>query len=291
MAENSIYKNSNVDIFIYSHIPFVPIATDKTFKVLTNNNSPSYYFNTDLAIYRDYTGDNISDKNLMYNEYSGFYWIWKNYPIKDYVGMNHYRRMYRCFDDLPDVNEIFKTKKIILSTPFILVYQHNSEKVKKGQIATNYEWYKYWHCIDDLDLTGKIIQELYPEYMDGFEKMCNSEYIFNSSMFIMDKETYFKYCEFVFSILNRFNEIRGFKTSEDCIKYVTEHKDQYINKEDSGHSYYDVEKQSRIIGYLAERILATFLMHGGENSLEHNAHFLSWGMVYQEDYQSPFVKQ
>lgn len=291
MEEKDKYKNSDVDIFIYSHIPFVPIATDKTFKVLTNNNSPAYYFNTDLAIYRDYTGDNISDKNLMYNEYSGFYWIWKNYPIKKYVGMNHYRRIYNCFNDLPDVDEIFKTNKIILSTPFRLVYRYDTELVKNGQMANNYEWYAYWHCIDDLDLVGKIIQELYPEYMDGYNKMCNSEYIFNSSMFIMDKQTYNEYCTFVFSILDRFNEIRGFKTSEDCIKYVEANKDKYITKKDSGHGYYNVEKQSRIIGYLAERILATFLMHGGKDSLEHNAYFVKWGMVPEEIYKSPFIEK
>ena len=106
-------NNHNVDIFIYSHIPFRPITNNHVFKVLTNCPDLPAAFNTDLAIYRDYTGDNISGMNLMYNEYSGFYWIWRNYPIKDYVGMNHYRRMYSCFHDLPDIDEIFKTKKII----------------------------------------------------------------------------------------------------------------------------------------------------------------------------------
>ena len=48
------------------------------------------------------------DKNLMFNEYSGFYWLWKNYPLKDYIGMNHYSRYYACLDNLPDINEVFK---------------------------------------------------------------------------------------------------------------------------------------------------------------------------------------
>ena len=78
-------ENNNVDIFVYSHKPFTPIVKNHVYKVLTNSHAESKEFNTDLAIYRDYDGDNISDKNLMFNEYSGFYWLWKNYPLKDYV--------------------------------------------------------------------------------------------------------------------------------------------------------------------------------------------------------------
>jgi hypothetical protein len=68
-------NNHNVDIFIYSHIPFRPVTNNHVFKVLTNSTNMPLMFNTDLAIYRDYTGDNISNSNLMFNEYSGFYWI------------------------------------------------------------------------------------------------------------------------------------------------------------------------------------------------------------------------
>jgi hypothetical protein len=220
-------------------------------------------FNTDLAIYRDYTGDNISNSNLMFNEYSGFYWIWKNYPIKDYVGMNHYRRIYSNFNDLPDIDEIFKKKDIILNKPIPLIVHPGLPK--EGTKMTNREWYEYWHNIKDFDLLGEIIKDKYPEYMDGYEAMSKAQYLYPSSMFIMDKQTFLKYCEFIFTILNEFCDRRKCYSSEDYIKYVEEHKDEYIRPY---LTYYTVQMQSRIIGYIAERALATFLMHGGEKSLE-----------------------
>lgn len=276
------YKNSNVDIFIYSHIPFVPGTQDKVFKVLTNNQSAPAYFNTDLAIYRDYIGDNISDKNLMYNEYSGFYWIWKNYPIKDYVGMNHYRRMYMCANDLPDIDEIFKKKKIILNESIPL--RVHDGLPRGGEYLSNYDWYKYWHNIEDLELLGEIIKEYFPEYIDGYEKMCEVKYLYPSSMFIMDKETFLKYCEYIFKVLAVFRSKRKFYDTEDSVKWVEEHKDKYIKP---GLDYYDVKMQSRIVGYIAERALAAFLMHGGDDSLEANAEIFKWGMVPEELYRSP----
>jgi hypothetical protein len=45
--------------------------------------------------------------------------------------------------------------------------------------------------------------------------------------------------------------------------------------------------QSRIIGYIAERALATFLMHGGEKSLENNAEIFEWFMI-PEEYYKPY---
>ena len=274
-------KNSDIDIFIYSHIPFRPVATSSVFKVLTNCHDRDKIFNTKLKIYRDYTGDNISDKNLMFNEYSGFYWIWKNYPLKKYVGMNHYRRMYLNAQRLPDIDQIFKSgKKIILNKPIPL--RVHDGLPQGGTIMNNRDWYEYWHNIDDFNLLGEIINDKYPEYMDGFDQMSKATYLYPSSMFIMDKDTFYKYCEYIFNVLNEFNKRRGCETSEDYVKYVEEHKDQYIHPY---LNYYTVQMQARIIGYLAERALATFLMHGGEDSLEKNAEIFEWGMVPEEYYK------
>ena len=95
--------NENVDIFIYSHKPFKPLVDNPVYKILTNNHAEGKYFPTELPIYRDYTGDNISDKNLLYNEYSGFYWLYKNWKLKDYTGMIHYRRYFKFLNDVPDL--------------------------------------------------------------------------------------------------------------------------------------------------------------------------------------------
>ena len=278
MAHN---KNSDIDIFIYSHIPFRPLPTSSVFKVLTNCHDRDKLFDTKLKIYRDYTGDNISDKNLMFNEYSGFYWIWKNYPLKKYVGMNHYRRIYTNYQRLPDIDQIFKKGHKIILNNHIDLRVHDGLP-KGGTLMNNRDWYEYWHNIDDFNLLGEIIKDKYPEYMDGFERMSRAEYLYPSSMFIMDKDTFCKYCEYIFDVLNEFNKRRGCETSEDYVKYVEDHKDKYIKPY---LGYYTVQMQARIVGYIAERALATFLMHGGNDSLEQNAAFFEWGMVPEEYYK------
>lgn len=284
--ESNLLRNKDVDIFIYSHIPFKPVVNDHVYKVLTNSKDTFY---TDLEVFRDYNGNNIADKNIMYNEYSGLYWIWKNYPIKKYVGLNHYRRMY-ISDDMhlmqndymANIDDIFKQYDIILNAPINLVVPNGMDK--GGTVMTNREWYSYWHNEDDLNLLGDIIKEKYPQYYDGFEIMCNNTYLHPSSMFIMKKDMFNEYCKYIFDVLFEFRKRRGFFTEEDCIKYVEEHRYEYIDSKGAGHGYYDVKMQSRIVGYIAERALGAYLMHGGENSIESKAKIFKWSMIPKESY-------
>ena len=62
MAKNI---NRNVDIFIYGVKAFTPIVTNPVYKVLVNSHDKEEDFHTNLPIYRDYDGLNISDNNLV----------------------------------------------------------------------------------------------------------------------------------------------------------------------------------------------------------------------------------
>jgi hypothetical protein len=258
-------NHGNLDMFLYSHIPFKPIVSNPAYKILTCSKEN---FDTSLPVLRDYTGDNISDMNLMYNEYTGFYWIWKNYNLKKYIGLNHYRRLYTWCDNIPNMDDMFSFFDIVLNKPVIFKDMVHEEH-------NNYTYYSLWHNHEDFELLEEIINEKYPDYKDGFYKMKNAGYLYNSSMFIMKKETFLDYCNFIFPLLEEFRKRRGFNTTEDAIKWVEERKDLYIKPD---HPYYDIKMQSRIIGYIAERALNAYLMNG-DNSLEKRAAVIEWGMV------------
>lgn len=268
----NLKNNCDVDIFIYSHKLFTPLVNDHVYKVLTDCKER---IDTDLEVFRDYTGDNISDKNLMYNEYTGFYWLWKNYPLKKYVGLNHYRRYYVDDkqkilegDSMPIINEVFKNHEIVLNEKFPLI-------LSSGYALNNRDWYAYWHNVEDFDFIGEIIKDKYSKYYDGFIKMSEVKYIYPSNLFIMNKDMFIEYCEFIFSLLMDFRKERGFFTTEDCIKYVENNKEKYLNK---ASSYYDVTMQSRIVGYLSERVLLAFLLSKRKDgtTIEDKAKFFKW---------------
>lgn len=260
-------NNTNVDIFIYSHKPFIPKVKNKIFKVLTNTSAP---IKTNLSVYRDYEGDNISDLNLLYNEYTGLYWLWKNHELNDYIGLNHYRRYFSFLDYPIDFTGVFKKYRCCLSKPLPLkMSKYMARGIEKFD---NRIWYGYWHNVEDFDNLEILFKEEYPEYMDGFNKMKNADYIYNSSMFILSKDDFIKYCEFIFPLLQRYRERFGLMTREDCIKHVEDNKDKYIKPH---LKYYTVEMQARIVGYIAERAMNAYFMNGN-NSLEKQAKILTW---------------
>ena len=277
--------NENVDIFIYSHVPFVPVVENPVYKILTNSHAPTEEFNRypydittsggtlycrNLPVFRDYTGDNISDKNLMFNEYAGFYWILHNWELKDYIGMFHYRRYYNFLDEVPNIEKIFSYGvKVILNSRFMLKYPPGYAS------KSNREFYKIWHNVDDFDLMGKIVKENYPQYADGWDKMANADFIFPSSLFIMPKELFKEYVSFALDVMNKFNDARGCHTPEEWVAYVEAHKDEYVRPQ---HKYYDVKMQARATGYLVERCLAAFLMAGDDPLLDHAVEY-EWSVL------------
>lgn len=264
--------NENVDIFVYTHKPFKQIVHNPVYKVLTCSHEE---FDSTLPVLRDYEGDSISDKNLMYNEYTGLYWLWKNYDIKDYIGLNHYRRYYEWMDDVPDIEFLMKLYKIILNKPVDLICPVTAGNGVQGQIMDNREWYAWWHNVEDFDILEQLYHEKFPEYVNGFDKMKNNHYIYNSSMFTMSRDMFKEYCDYVFTVLSEYNKYRGMFTSDDYRKHVNENTLKYVKPY---LSYYNTEIQSRVIGYIAERVMNTYMLNG-DKPIENSAAIINWKHV------------
>lgn len=200
----------------------------------------------DLGYVKDNTGDNISTKNPYYCELTGMYWAWKNLDA-EYIGLAHYRRHFslnkKSKEKFDNVLTLSEADKILESTDVIL------PKKRKYYIESLYSHYDHTLYIEPLDEVGKIIEKKYPEYYQHFKQLHKrtSAHMFN--MFIMKKDIFDSYCEWLFDIL-----------------YEVE-KNVDTSKYDNFHA--------RFYGRLSELLLDIYLM-------KNNISYKEVGFIYME---------
>ena len=243
-------KNNNLDIFISTHKNFNVDVKNDSYKIMCCNNIK---FDTNLNVLYDNVEynkkhgvmDSIVEWGHFYSELTTMYWIWKNYDIKDYIGLCQYRRYFGFFDDIPNMDEIFKYFDVILPTPYIFN-------------CTVKQQYETCHNIKDIDLIGQIKSEIYPEYNEDCENVLNNNIFYTSNMFIMKKNDFIKCCEFVFGVINLYLERNNLLSLKDVETKVSNEWCDY------GKSFYPNNTlwyQSRIGGFLAERLMNIFIRH------------------------------
>ncbi len=146
----------------------------------------------------DNTGDNISLKNKNYCELTGLYWAWKNLDA-DYIGVAHYRRHFvgksGGGNKRDKVITQVQLEQILKETDIVL------PKPRNYYIETNYSQYVHAHHAEDLDVTREILDEKYPFYVKAFDESMKRTSGHRFNMFIMKKEFFRQYCEWLFDIL------------------------------------------------------------------------------------------
>lgn len=163
----------------------------------------------DLGFQGDDEGKNISEKNFSYCELTAVYWAWKNLKDIDYIGLCHYRRF---FD--------FSFR------PFI---QKEAKNITESQLRANLDCLKIDKNIEDYDVVlptsspfkinifelhsislnfmdlcvmEEIVLKLYPDYRESLESVFyHKQDVPQRNMFIMKREVFEQYCEFLFKIL------------------------------------------------------------------------------------------
>ena len=151
----------------------------------------------DINFQGDDTGENISAKNPNYCELTGVYWAWKNLKA-DYIGLAHYRRHFSVKvnkDKKQSVLTKSQLDELLSSTDVVL------PKKRKYYIETIYNHYSHTFDGTQLDKTREIINCKYPDYIDAFDEVMNSRSAHMFNMFIMKKELFDSYCEWLFDIL------------------------------------------------------------------------------------------
>ncbi len=176
-----------------------------------------------LGIARDDTGDNISEKNPYFCELTGLYWIYKNCK-SDFKGLVHYRRLFTLKS-----GKISKNKRIdaALSDEEIsnLIKDYDIILPKKRNYIIEDLWSHYEHTlhVEPLEMTGKIIKELTPEYLAEFKKLKTRKTAHMFNMIIARKDIFDNYCKWLFKIL--FELEKRMKGKDD--KYESFHKRFY----------------------------------------------------------------
>ena len=231
---------SNIKIFICAHkeVPlpkhpyFLPIQAGAALRDHIDGYQP------------DDEGDNISLKNPHFCELTCHYWAWKNLKNVDIIGLNHYRRYFDFTRTWPQ----FSADKHFISTNTFLKQEYkfpNLEKllskydmilpVARHWRVSNTNQYGDYHIAKDWEMLRQIIKERSPQYIPAFEKtMDHSNKAVGYNMFITHWKHFEAYSEWLFDIL--FEVERRVPPIDDPI-------------------------QSRIYGYMSERLINVFCEH------------------------------
>lgn len=177
-----------------------------------------------LGYTKDNEGDNISERNAAWSEWTAIYWGWKNIKNVEYLGLCHYRR-YLDADISEDNIEKLLNGKDMLVCDYYKATQY--DVVSKGLI-TALSQEDYWLYID-------TVLSIYPDAKEALLKyMYDSNTFVPYSIFVAKKKIYDEFCEFVFPVLFE------------------------LEKRIKEHSY---SRQRRIIGYYGEWSLGLFIAY------------------------------
>lgn len=187
----------------------------------------------ELGFQGDNTGDHISCKNPTFCELTGIYWAWKNLDC-DYIGLAHYRRHFRSNKQQDKWNSILSTQEAeaLLRTTDVLL-----PKRRNYYIETVYNQYVHAHPAEPLDLALKLAADQGEGYKKAVESMKKRTWTHIYNMFLMKKDIFDGYCQWLFPIL--------FQVEQEI--------------DISSYSQYD----KRVFGFLSERLLDIYLEANG----------------------------
>ena len=200
-------KAMSVTIFTMTHKAF-PVPKDAIYVPLQVGRAGA----EDLGYIGDDTGVSISEKNCYYGELTGVYWVWKNIKTSEPVGICHYRR-YFCTEEgriltQKEYETILEEYDLIASKLLKLNYSY-------------YEGYASDYNIHDLEVTGEVIRQFYPDYYETFTQLVHGKGTYFGNMMVCKKALYDEYCEWLFDIFEKA------ETQIDASGYDAYHKRVY----------------------------------------------------------------
>lgn len=160
---------------------------------------------------RDDLGDNISERNGIYSECTALYWMWKNAPRTDYIGLCHYRRHF----DIPEGGfaALEENSIDVVATAPTFVAEGIGEFFSSLTPRT------------DIGMLLKAIGLVRPEYLPTAERFLKARFFPPCNLSIMRYGLFHEYAEFVFSVTFKVEELygaMGFHRKDRYMGYLVE---------------------------------------------------------------------
>ena len=198
----------------------------------------------------DCDGENSSAKNGNYSELTALYWIWKNRLLcmadgigvhpsdraeerpsgglgggssarpgsapsgstgNAYYGLSHYRRILEFTED--DVLRLVDNGVDVV-LPYPMPYEPDIEEHHRRYLKE-----------EDWKAVRRAVWELQPEYSKAFPSVLEQKYLYNYNIILARKGVLAEYCEWLFPILSRVEELsvpRGKDRADRYIGYIAE---------------------------------------------------------------------
>ena len=197
-------------------------------------------------------GVNIGNRANTFNELVTQYWAWKNFDL-DYYGFCHYRRfisfgekqesdiygnvLFKNYSDkifdMLGYNR-FEIEDEIRKHDIILVEEFDTKNAGSKNLYDQYANSDGLY-LKDMECAIKILKEKYPDYSTAADRYMDGHILYPCNMFIMKKDIFFEYSEWLFNILFELEK------QIDTSKYST--------------------MSLRMIGHVGERLLGIFVLH------------------------------
>ncbi len=196
----------------------------------------------------DDEGEHISERNRTYCELTVQYYAWKNLEA-DYYGFFHYRRYMSFAKEYPvTAGRKYSVRPYVEAdslrgdlSGYALEEAGIRAVVEKYDVLTVLpermnvtvcQQYCQFHNGADLERMIRILKKRRPEFAAACDRYMNSRYIYFCNMYIMRREYFQAYMEWLFPLLEEFEAGEGFNSSD--------------------------AKMMRITGYLAERLFGVY---------------------------------
>ncbi len=167
----------------------------------------------------DDQGENISGKNGNYSELTTLYWLWRNRLTpaapdnerNQYFGLAQYRRILMLSEE--DVSRLLDNEVDVI-LPYPMPYEPD--------ISAHHQRY-----LKEVDWQALLtaLQECQPDYAKALPEVLGQPYLYNYNIIVARKAILRGYCEWLFPILERAEELSvppGRDRSDRYIGYIAE---------------------------------------------------------------------